>query len=229
MLRKMLAGLAMMAVVGCLGGTARASVAFYDNRAAFNAQGPIVENYGFEDFTGSVSYDPGSPWTSHGITYAATQNTIIAPTYVYGTGPEPDYLPLLFGNTSNFFASNYDSLIPGTIEYRDLGQYYMLGFDLAGVLNSDPVAVTVNTNQGSYTDTLTVTDVSVGMTFYGFVATGVDEYITDFTLNGTGGVSPALDNVTLGAVPEPSTYLLLCLSLGAVGYARRRMTKVTPK
>jgi hypothetical protein len=50
-----------------------------------------------------------------------------------------------------------------------------------------------------------------------------------------GGVS--LSNLTLGsaiqtaeltgasAVPEPSTYALLCISLGVVGYARKRMMK----
>ena len=44
------------------------------------------------------------------------------------------------------------------------------------------------------------------------------------------------DNVTINppsdtgggganAVPEPSTYALLCISLGVVGYARKRMGK----
>jgi PEP-CTERM motif len=33
----------------------------------------------------------------------------------------------------------------------------------------------------------------------------------------------------VNVVPEPSTYALLCISLGVVGYARKRMNKVTPE
>ena len=33
-------------------------------------------------------------------------------------------------------------------------------------------------------------------------------------------------NITSSAVPEPSTYALLCISLGVVGYARKRMNLI---
>ena len=32
-------------------------------------------------------------------------------------------------------------------------------------------------------------------------------------------------DLTVAATPEPSTYLLLCISLGAVGFVRKKMGK----
>ncbi len=45
----------------------------------------------------------------------------------------------------------------------------------------------------------------------------------DLVINDFGATGNYSANFTESAVPEPSTYLLLCLSLGAVGIARRRL------
>lgn len=52
-------------------------------------------------------------------------------------------------------------------------------------------------------------------------ATTATQAIIYFDPVGGNATYGQLDN--LNTVPEPSTYLLLCLSLGVVGYARRRM------
>ena len=54
----------------------------------------------------------------------------------------------------------------------------------------------------------------------------VDGAITDLGAI-TGGI-PAIYGIAYApttAVPEPSTYALLCIALGVVGYARRKMVK----
>ena len=62
-----------------------------------------------------------------------------------------------------------------------------------------------------------------------FTASAASQTLS-FAPTGTGpGGYVLLDGVTLTqqqtAVPEPSTYALLCISLGVVGYARKRMNK----
>jgi PEP-CTERM motif len=45
------------------------------------------------------------------------------------------------------------------------------------------------------------------------------------TLIAQNNSAPAIASVTATAVPEPSTYALLCISLGVVGFARKKMQK----
>jgi hypothetical protein len=49
----------------------------------------------------------------------------------------------------------------------------------------------------------------------------IGDYAFGWDTNGTGNFG----NPGTNAVPEPSTYALLCISLGVVGYARKRMNK----
>jgi PEP-CTERM motif len=66
----------------------------------------------------------------------------------------------------------------------------------------------------------------------GDVAAGVidftyDLYVSDPTLGGTPDNNGAYNGVsaTVVTTPEPSTYALLCLSLGVVGFVRRKVVK----
>jgi hypothetical protein len=70
-----------------------------------------------------------------------------------------------------------------------------------------------------------------GTTATGNIIFSYDRYDGDPT-NGGNYIDPATTQVPASvtvldasAVPEPSTYLLLCLSLGVVGYARTRMNR----
>ncbi len=56
-----------------------------------------------------------------------------------------------------------------------------------------------------------------------FVATGSSELLS-FAADGSAGCcyGPALDNVSIAAVPEPATWSMMLLGFGAIGVGLRR-------
>lgn len=207
MIGKLMAGLALMAVVGS--GSAQASVVLYSTRTAFNAAGTIVENNDFQGYSGSQ----GSVFTLGSVTYTAGDNAVLDPSFGLGN------------SNFNILANGLGGPLSAQINN---GPYNLFAFDAGTLNNADTtLSLTLNTNQGTYTNLplSPIADVSTGMTFFGFGTTGSGEYFTDFTLD---GIAPAITNVSLGtatnSVPEPGTYLLLCISLGVVGVARAKRT-----
>ena len=80
---------------------------------------------------------------------------------------------------------------------------------------STPVTITLNDGT-----TTTFTPADFSSSFRGFVSTSL---ITSLVLSAPGGVQYAgLDNLTVGAVPEPSSWALMILGLGALTAAARR-------
>lgn len=195
-----------------IAGTAEAALTAYSSRPAFEAQGTIVYNYGFEDFTGSPFYFPGEPWTTNGVTYSTTRNLIAGPTSGYG-------------NSSNVFLNDFWSPLPATIN----SPFGLFGLDLGVLGGNSLLDFSITTNMASYTYLgLIVPNVNTGMTFYGFQA-DPGEYFTGFYLTSQlgSGYAPAIDNVTLGnpgsvPTPEPSTLLLLGSGLAGLAYYRRK-------
>jgi hypothetical protein len=209
MVRIILAGLAIMTVVGLSWEASQAGVVSYVSRAGFSARGIITENYGFEDFFGSYFYYPGDSWTTHGITYTNTRNIIMDPSSIYG-------------NATNVVINDFWTPHTGIIN----GAYDMFGFDLGSLgLTFSPTLI-LNTNLNVYNlGVLEIPNVKDGMTFFGFVASGYEEHFTYFRLYGRNGGAPALDNVTLGtvsAVPEPTTFFLLGTGLGGLLFLKRK-------
>lgn len=102
------------------------------------------------------------------------------------------------------------------------GTTYTVSFDLAGNhrgYSNDTVAVNFGSASGSYvlsssdafaTQTLTFTAVGSGLVSLSFQNSGGDN------------VGALLDNVSIAAVPEPSTYAMLLGGLGLLGVAARR-------
>ena len=196
-----------------------AALATYSDRAIFEAQGTIAENYGFEDWAtsgaafGDVAF-PENPYTAHGVTYTSAQNLIV--------GPDSPY-----GNSSNVIINNSWSPISGALS----GSHDMLGFDL-GILGADSLidfSITTSLSTYSFLDVL-VPNVNAGMTFFGFIA-GAGETVSQMTFSSQQagpGAAPALDNVTLGnaaLIPEPETYAMLMAGLGLLGLTARRKKK----
>ena len=112
---------------------------------------------------------------------------------------------------SMFWAQSQDTLSGGPTTSA-----WNIGFGSDSVTTGAPtLAYQGFSGWNTYTNTFTATSTSESLTF---TPTG----------SGQGGYA-LLDGVSLtmqsppAAVPEPTTYALLCLSLGVVGYARKRM------
>ncbi len=85
------------------------------------------------------------------------------------------------------------------------------------LVNADSAATSTYDLASTYTSTG-----ELGYTPNGVYTTTMGNLVT------TGASGNATFTATLGgpaAVPEPSTYVLLCISLGVVGYARKKMVK----
>ena len=184
----------------------------YSDRVTFDAQGTIAYNYGFEDVTfpdsGGYAY-PGQPWTTHGVTYNGTENLLILTTC-------PDYNPV-----SNVLADTW-----GTIVAAPEVSYHMLAMDFAALdsVGNSSMLLKTNFNPTGYSfDLEDLQLVSIAQKFYGFVTDTPSEYFTGFQVNYTDPVQVAIDNVTLGTVPEPGSLTLLATALLGMGtmFSRR--------
>lgn len=195
--------------------SADASLSLINDRAAFESQGTIAYNYGFEDYTGLALYYPGQPWTTHGVTYTSAQNLIVGPTFSTGSA-------------TNVLVNNTSAPLTASIN----GAYNMFAVDLGVLRTTAPLDFQLQTTAGTYLYSgLGVPNVSArpGSSFYGFIASGGESF-TGFTISRTVNSSwAAIDNVTLGnaretseSIPEPSTLILLGGALGAIGLARKK-------
>ncbi len=107
------------------------------------------------------------------------------------------------------------------------GQKYQLSFDLAGnFFGGDPVKeVSVNlASNGLFTfNTAGKSASNMGWSRYTttFVAQSASTVLS-FASNKRGAYGPALDNVSVTAVPEPETYAMLFAGLVLVGCRTRR-------
>lgn len=85
---------------------------------------------------------------------------------------------------------------------------------------------------GTGTGSFTIDPLAPGKIALGEIVFGFNVYDGDpenggqlVEVGGNGGYYTLPVSASVTAVPEPSTYALLCISLGVVGYARRRMVK----
>ena len=210
-MKSLLAALILSFLSLAIVGLAEAGVIQYADRPTFNSQGTVAYNYDFEDVgTPNVAgfHYPGTPWTTHGVTYGESENLVLLPTCYYA--------PL-----TNVLADTY-----GTISATLDTGYDMLGMDLAALASTGDSSILLKTNlePGGYSvDLLSLPVVSASQQFYGFVTDTPGEYFTGFTVDYP--VQTTIDNVTLGVVPEPGVLALLgtaLLGLGGFLVVRRK-------
>jgi choice-of-anchor C domain-containing protein len=108
-----------------------------------------------------------------------------------------------------------------------IGQTYSLSFDLAGngAAGAAIKGLSVNLGPtGTYTfDTTGKTYSNMGWTTYTTQFAAVSTSTTlSFASMTSGAGGPALDNISVSAVPEPETYALLLAGLGLMGAVARR-------
>lgn len=111
-------------------------------------------------------------------------------------------------------------------------QAYNLTFFLSANPDNSEFPRTVQVGVGGLTQNFDFTgspnrsDMGWQQQSYNFVATTTGSTLLSFkALNAGNFYGPALDNVSLSAVPEPSTWALMLLGFGMVGFGLRRRSK----
>jgi choice-of-anchor C domain-containing protein len=189
--------------------------------AAANAQ--AFQNGGFE--TGP---NPGSYSTHNGGSTAITGWTVggASVDYIgsYWAAGEGDRSIDLSGNAAGSIAQTFDTV---------LGQAYAVTFLLAGNPDGAPAVKTVAVGAtgnaiANYTlDSTGSSHAAMGWTeyTYNFVATGSSTTLSFASLDNS-PYGPALDGVSVAAVPEPAAWGMLIGGFGLAGMALRRRPSV---
>jgi choice-of-anchor C domain-containing protein len=108
-----------------------------------------------------------------------------------------------------------------------VGQTYQLSFELAGNFQGGAAIKNLSVNigpNGLYSfDTTGKSAGSMGWTTYSTTFVAVSNATTlSFASNTSGAYGPALDNVSVSAVPEPESFAMLLAGLGMMGVIARR-------
>jgi hypothetical protein len=184
-----------------------------------------------------ISPSPGAVQPSENVltdTNMTGQTTVLGTTNQTNTSVSVQSLngELLRTDMSNGqsrFASTDDSLDFARIFLTQGGSFTQAEFNLFGATGASSVDITVagiiNGVAGTTTQTFALTN---GENFFGFNATGGD-LISSITFNtsatlASGGVTD-LRQLRVGgvsAVPEPTTWAMMLIGFGAVGYSMRR-------
>ncbi|KRQ94754.1 hypothetical protein CQ12_04295 [Bradyrhizobium jicamae] len=195
---------------------------------AHSAHANLVVNGGFEN-----GVNPGSFTTLN----AADSSSISGWTV---TGGSIDYIGSYWQASEGSRSIDLNGLSQGTIAQQTLatvvGQQYLISFDLAGNPDLGPTIKTIGVSigdSGLQTFTFDSTGTShsnMGWITESFLYTATGTSIITFqslTIGPTGNENfaaygPALDNVSVTAVPEASTWAMMILGFVGVGFMAYR-------
>ena len=195
-----------------------------------SATGTIGLDTGILATAGRYIYDPGNQYA---VDYAASANLLVQSLTITVKDSQDQNVNTTF-TISDFDGVLFDTGVLnvdlarqlfGQINYSNNGDWSWGTYNV----NTD---VTGATKPQSYTGDFQL--FSLGANANPSAPTGVAPYTlaTIYQLNAgeSGNPDPIYETMKLtsfgpSAVPEPSTYALLCLSLGVVGYARKKIMK----
>ena len=193
---------AVAAVALAAASVASAQTVTYTTSGPFLAAvAPGSYTEGFSDF--SFSGEPSADFSGGGFSY-----TVSAPSGLYGNGT-------LIG--TNLPAEALTITFTGAPVTAVGGNFWST--NISDVFQAVPVTLTLSDGT---TSTFTPTSETVG-SFRGFTSTMP---ISSLVISSTAAVYAGMGNLTVGAVPEPGTWLLMGLGLGGMLLARRRTTAV---
>ena len=159
----------------------------FTTRAEFNGVGAIDHLNGFDEFTGELVYDVGTPYSSLGLTYTSELNSVVGP----GIG---------LGVQSNSMSTEFGAPLTATLGGSDA--FTMFGADLTLIGEKTPVGLVISTNVGNYAfNNLDVPLATTGQKFFGIALSTPGEYLIGFRLTvGGPGTGMLIDNVAVGHV-----------------------------
>jgi choice-of-anchor C domain-containing protein len=200
---------------------------------AHSAQANLVINGSFE-----TGVDPGVFTTLNAIDSTSISGWTV-------TGGSIDYIGSYWQASDGSRSIDLNGITQGTLAQQTLatvaGQQYLISFDLAGNPDQGPTVKTIGVSiggSGLQTFTFDTTGKSHGnmgwiTESFLYIATGTSMItFQSLTVGPVGNESfaaygPALDNVSVTAVPEASTWAMMILGFAGVGFmAYRRRDRV---
>jgi hypothetical protein len=214
--------LAAAVVIAGASGTAYAGPTIYNTQAAFNA---AVGTTGVDTFeTLSITGSTPSPITRSAGAFGYT--AAVSTTSFFGAGTAADHW--LSTNTATD-SITFNGFTGGV---RGFGGLFF-GSDLSGSYLLGNVTITATDATG--TSTFTITNATTS-SFVGFVSSGPLLSASIVSVQPQSGfLWPTVNNLTLAGaaatsgVPEPTTWAMLMLGFGGVGFAMRRNRKVAAR
>ena len=216
-MRKLAIAASLLASVA-FGSSAQAAITVYTTQADYLA---AINNAGVDTYNdlNPVNQLPSSlNRTAGSHSYQVTTSGVSS---LFAVGSTSDAWLSVNNTLDSLIYSGFSSGVSA------LGGFFF-GTDLNGQFTAAPLGLTVSATDASGTVTRTLLNPTTS-TFLGFVSTGdMSQLSVGSTVTGQ-SYWPTVNDLTLGttgAVPEPASWAMMILGMGAIGLAMRRRNQV---